>query len=59
MKSDSLMRSLTLSFAPFRALSYNLSDFAAEFLEKLPQLPSYAPEAHGHQTKRLFGWDIP
>lgn len=52
------MRSLTLSSAPFRALRYNLSDFAADYLEKLPQLPSYTPVAHGHQTKRLFGRDI-
>lgn len=53
------MRSLALSPETFRALAHDLTDFAADYLEKLPQLPTYPPGMNGHQTERFFGSDIP
>jgi glutamate/tyrosine decarboxylase-like PLP-dependent enzyme len=53
------MRSLALSPETFRALAHDLSDFAADYLEKLPQLPTYPPGMNGRQTERFFDGDIP
>jgi aromatic-L-amino-acid decarboxylase len=53
------MRRLTLSSDTFRALAHDLSDFTADYLEKLPQLPSYPVDINGQQTEDLFGGDIP
>src|SRR5438270_4465581 len=53
------MRRLALSPAIFRTLANELSDFASDYLERLPQLPSYPPEISGKQTENLFGGDIP
>jgi glutamate/tyrosine decarboxylase-like PLP-dependent enzyme len=53
------MRSLTLSADAFRALAHRLSDFTADYLEKLPDLPSYPHDISGEQTERLFTGDIP
>lgn len=53
------MRRLSLSPDSFRALGHDLTDFAADYLEKLPQLPSYPPGISGRQTEELFGGDLP
>lgn len=53
------MRRLALSPETFRVLGHDLTDLAADFLEKLPQLPSYPAESNGAQTHLLFGGDIP
>ena len=53
------MRRLALSPAIFRVLARDLSDFAGDYLEKLPQLASYPSEISGQQTEELFGGDIP
>jgi hypothetical protein len=53
------MRRLSLPSATFRAFAHDLTDFATDYLEKLPQLPSYPPNVSGYQTERLFGGDIP
>jgi aromatic-L-amino-acid/L-tryptophan decarboxylase len=53
------MRSLSLPPEAFRALAHQLSDFAADYLEKLPNLPTYPPGITGEQTERLFTGDIP
>jgi aromatic-L-amino-acid/L-tryptophan decarboxylase len=53
------MRSLSLPAEAFRALAHQLSDFAADYLEKLPNLPTYPPGITGEQTERLFTGDIP
>ena len=53
------MRSLALSPETFRTLAHNFTDFAADYLERLPQLPSYPPQISGQQTEDLFGGDIP
>jgi aromatic-L-amino-acid decarboxylase len=53
------MRRLALSPSTFRALAHNLSDFAADYLERLPQLPSYPPDVSGLQTEHIFGGDLP
>ena len=53
------MRRLALASDSFRALAHNLTDFAADYLEKLPHLPSYPPNISGQQTEDLFGGDIP
>lgn len=53
------MRSLTFSSQTFRSLARDLTSFAADYLEKLPQLPSYPPDINGFQTETLFGGEIP
>jgi glutamate/tyrosine decarboxylase-like PLP-dependent enzyme len=53
------MRRLALASDTFRALAHNLTDFAADYLERLPQLPSYPPKISGQETEHLFGGDIP
>jgi aromatic-L-amino-acid decarboxylase len=53
------MRRLALSPDSFRALAHDLTDFAADYLEKLPQLPSCPPGISGRQTEQLFGGDWP
>jgi glutamate/tyrosine decarboxylase-like PLP-dependent enzyme len=53
------MRSLALSSDTFRALAHNLTDFAADYLDRLSQLPSYPSNISGQQTERLFGGDLP
>ena len=53
------MRSLSLSAEEFRTLAHRLSDFLAEYLNKLPDLPSYPPGITGAQTERLFTGEIP
>ena len=53
------MRRLSLPSRTFRVFAHDLTDFAADYLEKLPQLPSYPPNVSGYQTERLFGGDIP
>lgn len=53
------MRQLTLASDTFRALAHNLTDFTADYLERLPQLPSYPPKISGQQTEHLFAGEIP
>lgn len=53
------MRRLAVSPDSFRGLAHDLTDFAANYLEKLPQLPSYPPEISGQETEQLFGGDLP
>lgn len=53
------MRSLALSPDIFRALAHDLTNFAADYLETLPQLPSYPRGVSGVQIESLFGGDIP
>jgi hypothetical protein len=53
------MRSLSLPARAFRALAHQLSDFTADYLEKLPDLPSYPPGVTGRQTEALFTGDVP
>ena len=49
------MRRLSLPSGTFRAFAHDLTDFATDYLEKLPQRPSYPPNVSGYQTERLFG----
>jgi aromatic-L-amino-acid decarboxylase len=53
------MRRLALSSDSFRELAHELSNFAADYLERLPQLRSYPPEISGRATEQLFGGDLP
>jgi glutamate/tyrosine decarboxylase-like PLP-dependent enzyme len=53
------MRSLTLDSGAFRALAHQISDFTADYLEKLPELPTYPPGVTGGQTEALFTGDAP
>ena len=53
------MRPLALSSDSFRRLAHDLSDFAADYLQELPQLPSYPREITGQETEELFGGDVP
>jgi len=53
------MRSLTLPDGSFRELARQVADFSADYLETLPQLPSYPPGITGAETQSLFGGEIP
>jgi glutamate/tyrosine decarboxylase-like PLP-dependent enzyme len=53
------MRSLSLPAGAFRTLAHHVSDFAADYLEALPNLPSYPPGITGKQTEALFTGDLP
>ena len=54
-----MRRSLTLPEEEFRALARELTDFAAKYLKKLPQLPSYPAGANGHKTEENFAGEVP
>jgi hypothetical protein len=41
------MRSLNLPDQAFRALAHQLADFSSDYLERIPQLPSYPPGING------------
>lgn len=53
------MRDLALTPEAFRTLAHDLTDFAADYLQRLPQIPSYPPDISGHETESLFDGDIP
>jgi aromatic-L-amino-acid/L-tryptophan decarboxylase len=53
------MRSLALSPDSFRTLAHDLTNFVADYLERLPQLRSYPSEISGRATEQLFGGDLP
>lgn len=53
------MRSLSLPAESFRALAHRLSDFTADYLDKLPELRSYPQDVTGEQTEHLFTSGIP
>lgn len=53
------MRSLNVTDQEFRALAHKLADFSAEYLAKLPELPSYPPGVSGRETQELFTGEIP
>src|SRR5215469_17836578 len=51
-------RPLALPPDTFRALAHQLSNFAADYLRELPELPSY-PHISGRESEELFGGDVP
>ena len=53
------MRSLALSSDSFRSLAHDISTFAADYLQELPQLRSYPQDVSGQKTEELFGGDVP
>jgi aromatic-L-amino-acid decarboxylase len=53
------MRSLNLPDSAFRALAQRLADFSADYLERMPQLPTYPTGISGPETEALFSGDIP
>jgi aromatic-L-amino-acid/L-tryptophan decarboxylase len=53
------MRSLALSPDTFRVLAQDFSNFAADYFQNLPDLPSYPPGISGIETEELFGSDVP
>jgi glutamate/tyrosine decarboxylase-like PLP-dependent enzyme len=53
------MRSLNVPDQVFRALARQLADFSADYLEKLPELPSYPPGLTGRVTQSRFSGEIP
>jgi aromatic-L-amino-acid/L-tryptophan decarboxylase len=54
-----MQRPLALSSEDFRALAHSLSDFAADYLERLPTLRSYPESISGAAIEQLFSGDIP
>src|SRR5690348_11219967 len=56
---DLMMRTLALSPETFRSLAHQLSDFTADYLTRLPELPTYPAGITGEQTQQLFTGDLP
>ncbi|WP_109484332.1 pyridoxal phosphate-dependent decarboxylase family protein [Occallatibacter savannae] len=54
-----MQRPLALSSEDFRALAHSLSDFTADYLERLPTLRSYPEHIRGVAIQQLFSGDIP
>jgi aromatic-L-amino-acid/L-tryptophan decarboxylase len=53
------MRSLTLPSEAFRSLARQVTEFSADYLDRMPQLPSYPSGINGQQTQSLFDGNIP
>src|SRR5215469_6380381 len=53
------MRSLTLPDEEFRALAHRFADFTADYLARLPGLPTYPAGISGSETATLFEGEIP
>ncbi|MBS1806116.1 MAG: aminotransferase class V-fold PLP-dependent enzyme [Acidobacteria bacterium] len=54
-----MQRPLTLSSDDFRALAHSLSDFTADYLERLPAIRSYPEDISGVAVEKLFCGEIP
>ena len=54
-----MQRPLALSSDDFRALAHSLSDFTADYLERLPNIRSYPENISGAAIEKLFSSDIP
>jgi aromatic-L-amino-acid decarboxylase len=54
-----MQRPLALSSDDFRALAHSLSDFTADYLERLPTIRSYPENLTGAAIEKLFSADIP
>lgn len=54
-----MQRPLALSSDDFRALAHSLSDFTADYLERLPSIRSYPENISGAAIDQLFSGDIP
>lgn len=53
------MRPLTQSDESFRSLAHKLSDFCADYLRRLPDLPVFPPDASGPLVDELFAREMP
>ena len=53
------MSRLDLTPSEFRQLAHQLSDLTADYLQRLPSLPTFPADATGEQTERLFNTDLP
>jgi aromatic-L-amino-acid decarboxylase len=53
------MSRLDVSLATYRALAHQLSDFTADYLESLPNLPSFPLDAGAEITEPLFQSELP
>jgi len=54
-----MQRPLALSSDDFRALAHSLSDFTADYLERLPTIRSYPENIRGAAIDQLFSGDMP
>lgn len=54
-----MQRPLALSSEDFRALAHSLSNFTADYLERLPTMRSYPEHITGAAIEKLFSTDIP
>jgi glutamate/tyrosine decarboxylase-like PLP-dependent enzyme len=54
-----MQRTVNLDSAEFRALAHEISDFAANYLEKLPHLRAYPEAISGAEVELLFAGDPP
>lgn len=53
------MRPLTQSDESFRSLAHNMANFCADFLDSLPELPVFPPDASGSLVEQLLAGEIP
>ena len=56
---STMQRPLTLSSEDFRALAHSLSDFTADYLERLPVMRSYPENISGASVEQMFAGDLP
>ena len=54
-----MQRPLALSSEDFRALAHSLSDFTADYLDRLPNARSYPENITGAAVEEIFSADIP
>ncbi|HEY2472281.1 MAG TPA: aminotransferase class V-fold PLP-dependent enzyme [Terracidiphilus sp.] len=54
-----MLRPLALSAADFRAIAHSLSDFTADYLQKIPEIRSYPENIRGSAVEQLFSGDVP
>jgi len=54
-----MRRPLVLSSDDFRALAHSLSDFTADYLERLPTIRSYPDNIRGVAVDQIFSGEIP
>jgi len=54
-----MQRPLALSSDDFRALAHSLSDFTADYLDRLPAIRSYPENIRGVEIDQLFTGEIP
>lgn len=56
---NTCMRNLAQTDQNFRALAHQISDFCADFITSLPELPVFPPDVTGRSVEELFAKELP